>query len=222
MGQSKNGFRIRKVKCCLSGHEMPLNKQSIIDYINGTKYKRLKEKNDHDNEISQFKEFIVPSTKRKHQLFCKLTLNHLNPYPVHHILKHIRGKKFIKAYSRWVECQKNGEEFVPAPLLSKYKLKSEEEDVNGTEFFSEEDNKSLLEDSYTLSSTIEADEESSTIKDNEESAYESDDSFSDLYPPEDFIEEDELNNKESDKNNSLKRKIKDCHTKSSPRKKKKK
>jgi len=68
-----------------------------------------------DNDLlEKFKEFLESSTKKNHerQLFCKLTWRHLNKEP-HHIMKHIEGKRFQRAYVHWQECQTNGTEYVP-------------------------------------------------------------------------------------------------------------
>ncbi|CAF4406487.1 unnamed protein product, partial [Adineta steineri] len=46
------------------------------------------------------------------QLFCKLTSRHLNKEP-HHIMKHIEGKKFKRAYALWQKCQEDGTEYAP-------------------------------------------------------------------------------------------------------------
>uniref|UniRef100_G3PWK5 Surfeit 2 n=1 Tax=Gasterosteus aculeatus aculeatus TaxID=481459 RepID=G3PWK5_GASAC len=52
------------------------------------------------------------------QLFCKLTLRHLNRQP-HHVLRHVNGKRFKKALCKYEECVKQGIEFVPAALKQK-------------------------------------------------------------------------------------------------------
>jgi len=54
----------------------------------------------------------VPKKNHERQLFCKLTWRHLNKEP-HHVMKHIEGKRFQRAYVHWQECQTNGTEYVP-------------------------------------------------------------------------------------------------------------
>jgi hypothetical protein len=103
-----------RIKCNWTQHEIPARVDAIQKYIQGKKYQQcLKKKFDYDS-LEKFKEFLEPSTKKNHerQLFCKLTCRHLNKEP-HHIMKHIEGKKFQRAYVYWQECQANGTEYVP-------------------------------------------------------------------------------------------------------------
>ncbi|XP_069120296.1 surfeit locus protein 2-like [Argopecten irradians] len=101
-----------KIRCELSGHEMPCNIKTLCSYISGKKFQRLLAQKKLDFE--KYKEHIIPSTKkgRKHQLFCLLTLRHLNNLP-DHIQSHIKGRRFLKAFKRWEECQRTGEVFKP-------------------------------------------------------------------------------------------------------------
>jgi len=43
------------------------------------------------------RKFLLKINLLRKQLFCKLTCRHLNKEP-HHIMKHIQGKKFQRAY----------------------------------------------------------------------------------------------------------------------------
>ncbi|KAI0241586.1 Surfeit locus protein 2 [Lamellibrachia satsuma] len=99
-----------KVKCTLSGHEMPAKKDALQSYISGKKYQRLHKMKECD--LEKYKRHLVPSSKkwRKNQLFCLLTLRHLNNSPVH-IQRHTDGKRFQKALHRWELCQETGVEF---------------------------------------------------------------------------------------------------------------
>ncbi|XP_021350154.1 surfeit locus protein 2-like [Mizuhopecten yessoensis] len=101
-----------KIQCELSGHEMPCNSETINSYISGKKFQRLLAQNTFDYE--KYKQHIIPSTKkgRAHQLFCLLTLRHMNNLP-HHIKHHVEGRRFLKAHRRWEECQKTGQVFKP-------------------------------------------------------------------------------------------------------------
>lgn len=103
----------RKVRCELTGHEMPCTVQAIEAYINGKRFQRLSSSKPKLDPIV-FKDFLVLSNKPGHekQLFCKLTCRHLNDLP-HHIAQHINGKRFLTAYERWKKCQETGEVFKP-------------------------------------------------------------------------------------------------------------
>ncbi|KAK2188466.1 hypothetical protein NP493_131g02037 [Ridgeia piscesae] len=99
-----------KVRCTLSGHEMPAKKDVLESYISGKKYQRLRKLTESD--IENYQCHLVPSTKkwRKNQLFCLLTMRHLNNTAVH-IRRHVDGKRFQKALHRWKLCLETGVEF---------------------------------------------------------------------------------------------------------------
>ncbi|XP_029467016.1 surfeit locus protein 2 isoform X4 [Rhinatrema bivittatum] len=121
-----------KVKCKLTGHELPCRLSELQVYTSGKKYKR-------------------------HQLFCKLTLRHINKVP-EHVLRHVQGRRYLRALQKYEECQKNGLEYIPACLQHRKKVQREKPDGDGKkgEFW------------QPASSEEEGDE--------------SDDSLSDLYP----------------------------------------
>lgn len=102
-----------KVHCSLSGHEMSCDEKIISAYLNGKKCQRLKQLND-NSSFSKYKKHLVDSKKKfhKHQLFCLLTLKHINKQSAH-IEKHVNGRKFQNAYKRWEECEKKGKKYVP-------------------------------------------------------------------------------------------------------------
>ncbi|XP_053329023.1 surfeit locus protein 2 [Spea bombifrons] len=114
-----------KVKCTLNGHELPCRLPELKNFTEGKKYKRLFSEKAFD--FSRFEPHIVPSTKNQHQLFCKLTLRHLNKTP-EHVLKHAQGKRYVKALEKYEECQKQGVEYVPACLLQKKQQKRSDGD----------------------------------------------------------------------------------------------
>ncbi|XP_009868328.1 PREDICTED: surfeit locus protein 2, partial [Apaloderma vittatum] len=95
---------------------------------NGKKYQRLI-KTARDFDYGQFEPHIVPSTKNLHQLFCKLTLRHINKFP-EHVLCHVQGKRYQKALKKYEECQKEGVEYVPACLAQKKQRSGDQ--VNGS------------------------------------------------------------------------------------------
>ncbi|KAM8829005.1 surfeit locus protein 2 [Spinachia spinachia] len=106
----------KKIKCTLNGHEMPCNLTQLQHFTEGRKYVTLSAAAQFN--YSQYEPHVVPSTKQPKQLFCKLTLRHLNRQP-HHVLRHVNGKRFKKALCKYEECAKQGIEFVPAALKQK-------------------------------------------------------------------------------------------------------
>ncbi|KAA8584543.1 surfeit locus protein 2 [Etheostoma spectabile] len=116
----------KKIKCTLNGHELPCNLAELQKFTKGKKYEKLSAAAEFN--YSQYEPHVVPSTKQPNQLFCKLTLRHLNRLP-HHVLRHVNGKRFKKALSKYEECVKQGIEFVPARLKQK-RPKDITEEVN--------------------------------------------------------------------------------------------
>merc|ERR1712110_581968 len=138
-----------RVKCLWTQHEMPARADTIEKYIQGKKYQQLLKKNLDNNSLEKFKEFLEPSTKKNHenQLFCKLTLKHLNKEP-HHILKHVQGKRFQRAHLQWQECQSNGIEYVPGGRKKKKEKMSVDNKTNDDddEYVDLEDDEIVIED----------------------------------------------------------------------------
>ncbi|XP_040013521.1 surfeit locus protein 2 [Xiphias gladius] len=116
----------KKVRCSLNGHEFPCNLTELQKFTRGKKYEKLSAAAEFN--YSQYEPHVVPSTKQPNQLFCKLTLRHLNRQP-HHVLRHVNGKRFKKALSKYEECVQQGIEFVPARLKQK-KPKDNREEVS--------------------------------------------------------------------------------------------
>ncbi|KAM9338633.1 surfeit locus protein 2 [Symphorus nematophorus] len=150
----------KKIKCTLNGHEFPCNLTELQKFTRGKKYEKLSAAAEFN--YSQYEPHVVPSTKQPNQLFCKLTLRHLNRQP-HHVLRHVNGKRFKKALSKYEECVKQGIEFVPARLTQKRPRESGDEVNHGR---GSKHGNSQWEPSSS-------DEEHS----------DSEDSMSDLYPP---------------------------------------
>lgn len=149
-----------KVKCTLNGHEFPCNLTELQKFTQGKKYEKLSAAAEFN--YSQYKPHIVPSTKQPNQLFCRLTLRHLNRQP-HHVLTHVNGKRFKKALSKYEECVQQGIEFTPARLKQKRPKDIGEEVGRGRA--SKHEN-SVWEPTSS-----------------DESHSDSEDSMSDLYPP---------------------------------------
>lgn len=116
----------KKIKCTLNGHEFPCNLTELQKFTQAKKYIKLCSTAEFD--YSQYEPHVVPSTKQPNQLFCKLTLRHLNRQPAH-VLKHVNGKRYKKALAKYEECVQQGIEFTPARLLQK-KPRDTIEEVN--------------------------------------------------------------------------------------------
>ncbi|XP_015743416.1 surfeit locus protein 2, partial [Python bivittatus] len=115
-----------QVRCTLTGHELPCRLPELQAFTAGKKYLRLS-KVPGVLDYSEYEPHIVPSTKNPNQLFCKLTLRHLNKIP-EHVLRHVQGRRYQKALRRFEECQKEGLEYVPACLLQKRRKLRQETD----------------------------------------------------------------------------------------------
>uniref|UniRef100_A0A6J0TPW4 Surfeit locus protein 2 isoform X2 n=1 Tax=Pogona vitticeps TaxID=103695 RepID=A0A6J0TPW4_9SAUR len=158
----------KKVRCTLSGHELPYRLSALQAYTSGKKYQRLS-KVPGVLDYSEYEPHIVPSTKNPHQLFCKLTLRHINRLP-EHVLRHVQGRRYQKALTRYGECQREGVEYVPACLRQKQRRRRDQDhEAEGSrpprrkgEFWEPPGS--------------------------DENDSETDDSLSDLYPPELFPE----------------------------------
>ncbi|XP_042770256.1 surfeit locus protein 2 isoform X2 [Panthera tigris] len=84
-----------KVKCALTGHELPCRLPELQVYTRGKKYRRLVSASP-AFDYAEFEPHIVPSTKNPHQLFCRLTLRHINKVP-EHVLRHTQGQRYQRA-----------------------------------------------------------------------------------------------------------------------------
>uniref|UniRef100_A0A3B4VQ56 Surfeit 2 n=1 Tax=Seriola dumerili TaxID=41447 RepID=A0A3B4VQ56_SERDU len=150
----------KKIKCTLNGHEFPCNLTELQKFTQGKKYEKLSAAAEFN--YSQYEPHVVQSTKQPNQLFCKLTLRHLNRQP-HHVLRHVNGKRFKKALTKYEECVQQGIQFVPARLNQKKPKDTGEEVSRGR---ATKHGNSAWEPSSS-----------------EEEHSDSEDSMSDLYPP---------------------------------------
>ncbi|XP_008937447.1 PREDICTED: surfeit locus protein 2, partial [Merops nubicus] len=151
------------VRCRLTGHEMPCRLPELQAYTGGRRYRRLAQAAQ-EFDYSKFQPHIVPSTKNLHQLFCKLTLRHINKFP-EHVLRHVQGKRYQKALKTYEQCQEEGVEYIPACLRQKKQRRQHPEDQrNG-------------------SRQPHSKEEFWEPQSSDEMGEETDDSMSDLYPP---------------------------------------
>ncbi|KAI1905046.1 hypothetical protein AGOR_G00011910 [Albula goreensis] len=106
----------KKVKCSLNGHEFPCNLKELKDFTSGKKYQKLSAAAEFN--YNQYEPHVVPSTKQPNQLFCKLTLRHINRLP-HHVMRHVNGKRYQRTLQKYEECMRQGVAFVPATLKQK-------------------------------------------------------------------------------------------------------
>ena len=60
-----------KIRCTLTGHEMPAQLEAVDAYWSGKKYRSAKAKREYD--FSQHEPYLVPHTKNPHLLYCTLT-----------------------------------------------------------------------------------------------------------------------------------------------------
>ncbi|XP_048450525.1 surfeit locus protein 2 [Rhincodon typus] len=156
-----------RVKCSLTGHELPCRLADLQTYTKGKKYQRLAMKEPFN--FSQFEPHIVPSTKNPHQLFCTLTIRHINKIP-QHVLRHVNGKRYQKALKKFNECAALGVPFVPACLSQKRKQDRESD---------------RLESRHNRKEFWEPDKSEGSESDD------SSDSMSDLYPEHLFSRKDD-------------------------------
>ncbi|XP_016052138.1 PREDICTED: surfeit locus protein 2 [Miniopterus natalensis] len=158
------------VRCALTGHELPCRLPELQVYTSGKKYRRLVRASP-AFDYAEFEPHIVPSTKNPHQLFCKLTLRHINKSP-EHVLRHTQGRRYQKALHKYEECQKQGVEYVPACLL--HKRRRREDQMDG-------DRPPHLRAAFWEPESSDGDGTAPS---------DSDDSMADLYPPELFTKKD--------------------------------
>ncbi|XP_059782007.1 surfeit locus protein 2 [Balaenoptera ricei] len=159
----------RKVRCALTGHELPCRLPELQVYTRGKKYRRLVRASP-AFDYAEFEPHIVPSTKNPHQLFCKLTLRHINKSP-EHVLRHTQGRRYQRALQKYEACQKQHVEFVPACLRHKSRRRQDQQGSDGPPG----PRKAFWEPASSDDGAAPSD---------------SDDSMTDLYPPELFTKKD--------------------------------
>ena len=80
-----------KIKCSISGHEMPPRADIVRQYLSSNALKKSRELKSFD--ISAYLPHIVPAKDDPNKLFCKLTKQSLNRVP-EKVLNHVNGKRF--------------------------------------------------------------------------------------------------------------------------------
>ena len=82
-----------KVKCRLSGHEMPPKADAIRAYIDGSAYRRAESRSRVD--LESLLPYIIPSRTSSHKLYCKLTQREIN-FLADEVTAHMTGAKFLR------------------------------------------------------------------------------------------------------------------------------
>jgi len=82
-----------KIKCSITSHEMPMNKDAILQYVNGSKYKKAKDW--YSCDITKYEPYIVQHRSDSRKCYCKLTGYVLNRIE-EQLQRHVAGKKFLR------------------------------------------------------------------------------------------------------------------------------
>merc|ERR1712212_1211905 len=103
-----------RIRCGITGHEMPAKIVQVRQHIGGKRFSRLaKEWKKPEEEENNKRKHLETHTKHEGMLYCKLTGRSVSNEEIH-IQRHLNGKKFKKALEHWVECEKNEDkEFRP-------------------------------------------------------------------------------------------------------------
>lgn len=80
-----------RIRCSVTGHEMPPNFDVITAHLNGKDFKKKKEW--YNADYSPYLPYIVPHKDSDKMLYCTLTGISLNKIP-NEVQKHVNGKKF--------------------------------------------------------------------------------------------------------------------------------
>lgn len=87
-----------KIRCILSGHEMPPTAGIVSQYINSKSFKKTLEWYSFD--YSKYLPHIVEDNQNSRKLYCKLTKQSLNKIP-QQVDKHVNGKRFLRLKSEF-------------------------------------------------------------------------------------------------------------------------
>jgi len=103
---TETGTRIR---CIITGHEMPARADAVLSHLNGKKFRKAKEW--YSQDYSKYEPFLVQDGKNPSKLFCKLTRLRINKIPLV-VEKHTNGKRFLRLKQIYIEREakraKNG------------------------------------------------------------------------------------------------------------------
>ena len=90
-----------RIKCLLTGHELPPKADAVSQYMNSKSFKKSLEW--YSVDYSEYLPHIVQDKENKYKLYCKITKQVINKIP-HEVKKHVNGKKFIRLK---IEYEKN-------------------------------------------------------------------------------------------------------------------
>jgi len=164
----------QKVQCSLTGHQMLCKTELIEAYVAGKRYQRFSSAASGPTlDPSEYEEILIPSNKpkREGQLFCMVTLRHINKLP-HHVAKHIAGRRFQKAYKRWKQCKETGETFKANVGATKQRV----------------DTEARGERKLKARAGVKARQNGENDEDEDEDDEDDNDSLSDLFPVENQLE----------------------------------
>ena len=111
-----------KVKCSITGHEMPPDAAVVTAHLNGKKFKKAMARRGDD--MSMYLPYIVPDVENEKKMFCKLTAFSLNPIAAE-IERHMKGKKFQRLKLEYDEKEEKKEQ----KLREKEERRKEREDM---------------------------------------------------------------------------------------------
>jgi hypothetical protein len=80
-----------RIKCDVTGHELPPNAAAVVAHINGKKYKKALEW--YNQDYSKYLPYIVAHRSDPTKLFCNVTKQEINKIPTQ-VQKHVSGKRY--------------------------------------------------------------------------------------------------------------------------------
>lgn len=92
----------QRVKCTLTGHEMPLKPDIIELYTGSKRYTRMLgfQMSPYYQKYKQFFTDCTSKKRNRSQIYCTLTKHFVNRTPWH-MKMHVEGANFIETYQRW-------------------------------------------------------------------------------------------------------------------------
>lgn len=87
-----------RIKCDVTGHELPPDVNAVLAHLNGKKYKKALEW--YRVDYSKYEPYIVSHKSDSTKLYCNVTKQDLNKIPIQ-IEKHFNGKKFLRYQLLW-------------------------------------------------------------------------------------------------------------------------
>mmetsp|Transcript_117088 Transcript_117088/g.331378 ORF Transcript_117088/g.331378 Transcript_117088/m.331378 type:complete len:220 (+) Transcript_117088:62-721(+) len=113
-----------KVRCKSTGHEMPPRFKVVSEYLNGAKYKKLKEW--YSVDFTQYEPHIVQHPELKKHLLCKLTNTTIpmNPDKVQAHVGSKRYKNFLKEHEEGARKKAEKKERIRSALAKRKRMKA--------------------------------------------------------------------------------------------------